>query len=104
MVSRTVERFGGFFIASIAAALTIWNWDLALHKGYFYLKVSIIGPSFFVLGLGLILFPGYQQERIARGEDITNLKGLELLTPRWWAILVISLGLGLGNWLIMLSR
>jgi len=104
MISRTQEKFGGLFIASMGAALTIWNWSLVINKGYFYMKASIIGPFFFVLGLALILFPGYRQERIARGEDITNLQGLALLTPRWWVVLFVGLGLGVGNWLILLSQ
>ncbi len=97
MVSRRMERLGGVFIATLSAILTIWNWHLALSEGHFYLKAALIGPAFTMIGLGLILFPGYRTERIERGEDITQLTGIGLLTPRWWGILAISLGSGLVN-------
>jgi hypothetical protein len=55
-------------------------------------------PAVAVIGPGLILFPGYKEERIERGgEDITHLSGARLLTPRWWAILIIAVLTGLGN-------
>ena len=97
MVSRRMERLGGVFIATLSAILTIWNWHLALSEGHFYLKAALIGPAFTIIGLGLILFPGYRTERIERGEDITQLTGIALLTPRWWGILAISMGSGLVN-------
>jgi hypothetical protein len=97
MVSRRTERLGGLFIATLGSLLTIWNWHLALSEGHFYPKVALIGPAFTVMGLGLILFPGYRTERLARGEDISQLSGVALLTPRWWGILAISLGSGLVN-------
>ena len=55
------------------------------------------GPAFAVLGLGLILFKGYRQERLERGEDISQLEGLALLTPRWKAVLGAALVAGLAH-------
>ncbi len=97
MVSRRMERLGGILITTLSAILTIWNWHLAISEGHFYFKAALIGPAFTIIGLGLILFPGYRTERIERGEDITQLTGVALLTPRWWGILAISLGSGLVN-------
>ncbi len=97
MVSRRMERVGGLFITTLSAILTSWNWHTAIFEGYFSLKAALIGPAFTIIGLGLILFPGYRTERIERGEDITQLSGIALLTPRWWGILAISLGSGLVN-------
>lgn len=97
MVSRSMERLGGLFIATLGSLLTLWNWHLALSAGHFYPKIAILGPIFTMMGLGLILFPGYRTERIDRGEDLTQLSGLALLTPRWWGILAISIGSGLVN-------
>ena len=58
-------------------------------------------PAFLVLGLAMIAIPGYKEERIARGEDISQLSGTQLLTPRWWVVLVLALAGGLGNlWLL----
>jgi hypothetical protein len=97
MVSRQKERFGGLLIATIGAILTIWNWHVAIYEGHFYGKVAMIGPAFTMLGLALVIFPGYKTERIERGEDISQLTGIQLLTPRWWGILAISLGSGFIN-------
>jgi hypothetical protein len=97
MVSRQQERFGGIFIATLGAILTYWNWQSALSQGHFYMKAAILGPAFTVIGLGLVLFPGYQTERIERGEDISQLTGAALITPRWWGILALSLGSGFLN-------
>jgi hypothetical protein len=101
MVSRQKERFGGIFIATMGILLTIWNWHIALSEGHFYMKAAILGPAFTVIGLGLVLFPGYQAERLARGEDISQLSGAALLTPRWWGILAISVGSGVLNLAIL---
>lgn len=103
MVSRQKERFGGLFIATIGASLAIWNWYMALHEGHFYLKAAFAGPAFTVVGLALLIFPGYQTERIQRGEDISQLSGAELMTPRWWGILAIALGVGIANSGLMYS-
>jgi hypothetical protein len=98
MVSRQMERFGGLFIATIGAILTLWNWQIAIYEGHFYMNAAFLGPAFTVMGLGLVIFPGYRTERIARGEDISQLTGSAMLTPRWWGILAISIGSGLANY------
>ncbi|MBZ5565049.1 MAG: hypothetical protein LAP13_21840 [Acidobacteriia bacterium] len=59
-------------------------------------------PAVFILGLGLIIFPGYREERLARGEDISRLQGWRLITTRWWTILVVALVAG-GTNLILLE-
>jgi hypothetical protein len=97
MVSRQQERFGGVFIATIGAILTYWSWQSALSDGRFYIKAAMLGPAFTIIGLGLVLFPGYKTERIERGEDIDRLTGAALITPRWWGILALSIGSGLVN-------
>jgi hypothetical protein len=103
MVSRQTERFGGLFIATIGAMLTSWNWHLAISAGHFYVKAAMIGPAVTIIGLALVLFPGYKTERIERGEDISQLTGIQLLTPRWWGILAISLGSGFINLAVLKS-
>ena len=94
---RKKEQFGGLLMATIGAMLTIWNWHVAISEGHFYVKAAMIGPAFTTLGLALVLFPGYMTERVERGEDISQLIGLQLLTPRWWGILAISIGSGFIN-------
>jgi ABC-type Fe3+-siderophore transport system permease subunit len=101
MISRKKQQFGGLFIALVAAGFTGWNWYTALNNGYFYRKASLIFPAFLIIGLALIIFPGYKEERIARGEDISKLQGIKLITPRWWAMLVAALAAGGLNYLLL---
>lgn len=61
----------------------------------------MIFPAFFFIGLGLIPFPDYKTERASRGEDISELSGLKLLTPRWWTVLVVGLLAGLANFVLL---
>jgi len=98
-IPRWKQQLGGVFIALIGIGFTLWEWQTALNAGYYYFKASIIFPSFTVIGLGLILFPGYKEERLARGEDISSLSGSQLITPRWWGILMAALLFGGANYL-----
>ena len=99
--TRRQQQFGGLFIFILSLAFIIATWYMAFFKGYFYLKASLIFPPFLFLGLGLILFPDYRAERTVRGEDISELSGLHLLTARWWAILVVGLLAGFGNFILL---
>jgi hypothetical protein len=101
MVSRQKERFGGLFIATMGILLTVWTWQSALSKGNFTSLGAVGGPIFAVMGLGMMVFPSYQRERIERGEDISQLSGYALITPRWWGILAIGSGLGLINYAVL---
>lgn len=95
--TRRGQQFAGLFISVVSLAATFWTWYTAFFQNYFYVSASMIFPAFFVIGLGLILFPDYKTERIARGEDISQIEGLQLLTARWWAILVIALVFSFAN-------
>jgi hypothetical protein len=97
------RRLGGAFLASMGVACTAWTWYTALTEGTYYRWASIFFPYGCVLGLGLILFPGYRDERIARGEDISGMRGLQLLTPRWWAVMAVGFIAGLANYLLLAS-
>lgn len=59
--------------------------------------------AFCIIGLGLILFPGYREERVAQGEDISELNGWKLITARWWGVLILALVVGIGNYLLISS-
>ncbi len=83
MMPRWKQQLGGVLIALLGGGFTAWSWYTALNEGYFYRKASMLFPAFFILGVGSIIFPGYKEERIARGEDISEMKGWELITPRW---------------------
>ena len=100
-VPRWKQRLGGAFIAAIGGGGTLWLWHVAKAEGYVYFKASMLFPVFLVLGLAMVIIPGYKEERVARGEDISQLSGTQLLTPRWWVVLVLALAAGLGNlWLL----
>lgn len=88
------RRLAGLFVFA-GGLLLIWlAWRSAVRNGSFLVHASFGGPAFASIGLGLGLFPGYREERRARGEDITRLSGLALLTPRWWAVLVLGMAAG----------
>ncbi len=103
MMPRWKQQLGGLLCALLSAGFTGWSWYTAFYEGYFYRKASMIFPAFFVLGLGMILFPGYKEERIARGEDISQMRGWKLITPRWWAIIVLALVAAGVNYILLSS-
>ncbi|MBV9774148.1 MAG: hypothetical protein JO040_09380 [Gemmatimonadetes bacterium] len=93
-VPRPVQRAGGAFILACGALVAWMAWRQAATGAEFSMKGSFLGPAFAVLGLGLILWPGYREERLARGESLDALEGMRLLTPRWWGILAGGLAAG----------
>ncbi|MBL8977717.1 MAG: hypothetical protein JNM53_04865, partial [Gemmatimonadetes bacterium] len=44
---------------------------------------------------------GYRQERLERGEDISQLQGLVLLTPRWKGVLAVALAAMAVNYALL---
>jgi hypothetical protein len=102
-VPRWKQQVGGLVMAMIGAGFAAWGWYTALYRGYFYPKGSMFFPAAFVLGLGMIIFRGYREERIARGEDISRLQGWRLITPRWWGVLAVALLAGGANGILLSS-
>ena len=100
-VPRWKQRLGGALIAAIGGGGTWWVWHVARSEGEVYQKASVLLPAFLVLGLAMIAVPGYKEERLARGEDISGLSGTQLLTPRWWVVLVVALAAGFGDLLLL---
>jgi uncharacterized membrane protein len=98
-----MQRLAGLMIALISAGFIAWLWRTALLEGHFYVKASLLFPALFVLGLGMVLFPLYREERIARGEDISGLKGWELITPRWWIIFAIGMLAAIVNYYLLVT-
>jgi len=101
---RRRQQVGGCGIALVAACLTGWNWYIVVTRGYFYRRVGLFFPAVFILGIAFALFPGYKEERLARGEDISKLHGWRLITPRWWVILALALAAAAANTVLMASR
>ncbi|HET7233017.1 MAG TPA: hypothetical protein VFJ16_23610 [Longimicrobium sp.] len=96
-VPRGRQRLGGVFIALLSAGFVAWTWYTALTRGYYYRKAAWIFPAFLVIGLALVAIPGYREERIARGEDVSRLEGAQVITPRWWAVLAIAIAASIAN-------
>ncbi|EKR73190.1 hypothetical protein LEP1GSC041_1057 [Leptospira noguchii str. 2006001870] len=101
METRLRQKIGGFAIFILGLSFTLWIWYTAIYEGYFYRKASILFPMFCILGIGMILFTDYKSERIARGEDISQLSGYRLITRRWWIISVIAVSVGFINYLLL---
>jgi drug/metabolite transporter (DMT)-like permease len=105
LVPRWKQQLGSLFIALLGAFFIAWDWHAVLYEGHsHYPRASMIFPGFCVLGLALNVFPEYKEERIARGEDISGLCGGRLLTPRWWAILILALVAGVVNQALVSSK
>lgn len=104
MIPRNIEQLGGWIILVLGLWLTYFTWNLPSLQGPFVLKAAAFGPGAALLGLALIAFPSYRRERLQRGEDISRLRGTQLITRRWWAVLVIALVLGLANLVLLSAR
>lgn len=103
MISRPIQQLGGAIIALISGWLSIWIWRGPFTNHPLCLKGAILFPAFTVIGVALIICPGYREERIARGEDISAIRGCRLITARWWTILVLAVFVGIGHLLLLLS-
>ena len=89
-VPRRKQQAGGLLIAALGTGLAAVAWRQADTEGRFSMAGSMLGPAFAVVGLALVAWPGYKEERLARGEDISALDGAQLLTPRWWGVLAAA--------------
>jgi len=97
------QRAGGVLMAGIGLAGVWLRWSGMLATGHAG-RYDVLFPFFVVLGLALLCVPGYREERLARGEDLQNLKGLRLLTPRWWAITGAGVAVGVANFALYAIR
>jgi hypothetical protein len=99
--SRNAQRVGGLLIAAVGAGFTAWVWRESVTTGYFSVRAALTFPAFFVVGFALMLFPGYKEERRARGEDLMGVTGWRLITTRWWLVLLLAFACGFANlWLL----
>ena len=89
---RSRKEFGiaGAFIAAGGLWMSWLAWHQAVRDAEFSMRGSMLGPAFFVFGLGLAVFGGYREERLARGERLEDFEGIQLITPRWWGLLAVA--------------
>ena len=99
-ITRRVQKLAGLLIMLAGGGFWIWGWYTAINRGYYYEKASMFFPAVFILGLGLVLFPVYNDERNDR-EDNSLISKFKLLPPSWRAILIVALVAGFGNYLIL---
>ena len=88
--SRAMQTGAGVFVAGCGVFMSWIAWKQTVRDAEFSLRASMLGPAFVVIGLGLAAFGGYKEERLARGESLEGLEGMQLLTPRWWGVLALS--------------
>jgi hypothetical protein len=81
-VPRGKRQVGRLFMTVLGAGFTGWIWYTALFRGHLYRKASMILPSVFVLGLGIIILPGYHPIN-GKGSIERELKGLTLYLTHW---------------------
>lgn len=98
MALRRMQQLFGLLMVLVGGGFTAWTWHTALNEGYYYAKASMLFPAFFVVGLGLILFPGDEAKPLPPSE---GLSGLRRLPPRWWVIIAVALLAGFGNFLLL---
>lgn len=96
-----IRRGVGLAMALAAGWMTNLSWVQLRRDGQFSMAAALFGPAFCVLGLGLVLFKGYRQERLERGEDISQLQGMALLTPRWKGVLAVALAAMAVNYALL---
>jgi hypothetical protein len=96
-IVRWKQQLGGVILATLGLVGTASAWHVALTEGYFRTKYAGFMLAAVVMGLALIFFPGYKEERVARGEDISGLSEMQLMTPRWWVVLLVCIVAALGN-------
>jgi hypothetical protein len=90
MAERWKEQLAGLVIVILGLVVTYGVWDLA-SRGESYFVISLAAPAFVVLGLGLVLFPSYRLERIAKGEEVDDSYNFKMITPRWRVILGVMI-------------
>lgn len=85
------SRLVGLALAIGAVALTVLNEWNGQTTGEFSLLGAFWGPSFAVVGMGLALLPGHEQE-MEGSEAILGIPLSALLSPPSWSLLALLAG------------
>jgi hypothetical protein len=102
-MDRKRRQLTAAILIAVSIGMTAYIWHTALTEGSFMMKGSIFFPLGAVVGVGYIFLPPPQEERKARGEDIAQLSNWQIITPRWWAILIVGLLAGCANYYMLSS-
>lgn len=77
----------------------LWIRHEAQDDGHAYLKVwSIVLPMILCISGAACFFSGPVKERLQRGEDISSLSRLAIITRRWWKIIALAVLSGIVNY------
>jgi hypothetical protein len=100
-MDRKKVQIGSAAVAVLCVVATSWNWEMAASKGSFFLKASFLFPFMGIIAIGLVFFPNYTEERIARGEDPSTMGKWEVVTPLWWSIYILGFAAGCVNYYLL---
>ncbi len=100
-ISRCKQQFGGLLLFCLGLAGIVGTWYVAIFNGYFYFTASVIFPVICFVGLGAIMFRDARIERTSRGENVSELSSLQMLTARWRVVFVLGLLAGFGNFILL---
>jgi membrane protein YdbS with pleckstrin-like domain len=101
MNSNTQQRIIGAVLVLLSTAAMGWLWYQVVKQAQYYSTLAAVVPIFLVIGLGQLVFGGYREERVARGEDVSKLSSVEMITPRWWVVLALAIIAGLANFYLL---
>jgi hypothetical protein len=77
------------FFLSVAGLWLIWY--EASDDAHFYLwQWSLIFPFLLIISIASIIFPGPRTERMQRGENVSAMGNLKVITNRWWFVIVLA--------------
>lgn len=103
-ILKLVEKLGALFVMVASSWGWYRNWHTAIYEGWYYPKLSIVFPAFFIIAFATLVFPRSPLKREPLPEDLepppedkSDLDALEYLTPLGWIVLVVALIAGFGN-------
>jgi hypothetical protein len=94
--SRTAQAIGGVLLA-LMGGFIMWlaRW-MIVSSGMISPGLAFLGAGMVCFGLGLAIFGGFKEERLARGESLEGRSGWALLTARWWGVLIVGAAAGVA--------
>jgi hypothetical protein len=91
---RTFQVIAGLFNAAMGIFLFWLFWWLGTRERMMAPGIPFLASGMVIMGLGVAAFGNYKEERRRRGESLEGRSELQLLTPRWWALVVLWLASG----------
>lgn len=99
-MTSTKQKLGGLLFVLLGVGGTYDAWNAAINGGSTGL-VMMFSPCFIVFGIAIFFLRPYKEERLARGEDISNLPPWKLFTPPWRVAVIVGLVAGFINFIVL---